>query len=553
LESEQNHHIKFNIITALGKLGHIKSVQPLAKIISNKQYEPLIRSMAVYNLKRVARLEPVHIKHILLFLIDNPAEDAEVRIAAVAILPFAQPTTTEWQKIAVRSWFEPSKQVASFIYSTFRSLVRTEVPELKSAGQMVKPLISLVKPFEYGYQYAKNINSDNFVEYLGIAISQKSSWTKTNLVPSRLSWITKVFSPSSEITLPSFTLYTQGMEKWIDQIMYYTNQISGASQKVTEELSQITRKLNIQERLSNNPESFLQVEIMNMESEYYLNEAKVVEILEELSEQLRLNSQYLNEEKQVEYIRAFKAFEVETLGPCDAGFPIYIERSMPVVFAIKATGQLVKESNQPIPTMIKAKIMPVVNIKLEANMGVISPFTHELIGSGLDMAMHMTLPLEMTLSRQGTQVTMTVKTPEEIQRQIEAIHIYIKPFTVKKNLRKIEPVSKSTNLKTILSGEPLKEVKRNIGEPLELDAQFISESDNKYVDLYSYWQKIRQHNFVSLYNTLFLTSSLRMSSTKILFNPQLSKTKELSLSFSLCKFDFIYILIKNVLIIKNIQ
>jgi hypothetical protein len=541
LESEQNHHIKFNIITALGKLGHIKSVEPLAKIISNKQLQPLIRSMAVYNLKRVARLESNHIKNVLLAIIDNPAEDAEVRIAAVAILPFSKPTTAEWQKIAVRSWFEPSKQVASFIYSTFQSLVHTEVPELKSAGQKVKSLISLVKPFEYGYQYAKNINSAKFVEYLDLAVSQKWSWTKTNLVPSRLSWITKVFSPSAEITFPSFTLYTQGMEKWIDQIMYYTNQISKASQKVTEELSQITRKLNIEERMSKSPESFLQVEFMNMESEYYLNEAKVVEILEELSEQLRLNSQYLNEEKHVQYTRAFKAFEVEALGPCDAGFPIYIERSMPVVYAIKATGQLVKESNQPIPTMMKAKIMPVVNIKLEANMGVISPFTHELIGTGLDMAMHMTLPLEMTLSRQGTQVTMTVKTPDEIQQQIEAIHIYVKPFTVKKDLLKIEPVSKSTNMKPILSGEPLKQVQRNIGEPLELDAQLIAESDNKYVDLYSYWQNIREHNFVSLYNTMLMTSSLRMSSTKILFNPQQSKTKEISLSFSLCKFDFIYI------------
>ena len=62
----------------------------------------MVRSLAVYGLKKVARIQPTVVRPLLLTIIDNVAEAAEVRIAAVAILPWALPTTAELQKIAVR-------------------------------------------------------------------------------------------------------------------------------------------------------------------------------------------------------------------------------------------------------------------------------------------------------------------------------------------------------------------------------------------------------------------------------------------------------------------
>ena len=62
----------------------------------------MVRSLAVYSLKKVARIQPTVVRPLLLTIIDNVAEAAEVRIAAVAILPWTQPTTAELQKIAVR-------------------------------------------------------------------------------------------------------------------------------------------------------------------------------------------------------------------------------------------------------------------------------------------------------------------------------------------------------------------------------------------------------------------------------------------------------------------
>ena len=89
--------------------------------------------------------------------------------------------------------------------------------------------------------------------------------------------------------------------------------------------------------------------------------------------------------------------EAEGVAPTDAGLPFYMETSIPVVLALKASAQMeIKEMNSiKIPTMLNAKIIPIINVKMETAMGVISPFTHQLIGSGVEMAIHSATPLEM--------------------------------------------------------------------------------------------------------------------------------------------------------------
>nr|ADD73551.1 vitellogenin 1 [Paracyclopina nana] len=540
LETEEKRpEVRLTLITAIGKTGSLKAAQVLmSQIVAKKEFSPMVRSLAVYSIKRVAKMEPVHIKPLLLNIIDNIAEESEVRIAAVAILPWTMPTTSELQKVAVRTWFEPSKQFAAFVHSTFKSLIHTKVPELIPTGQKVVSVISLVKPFEFGYQYSNNFNSNNLVRYLDMVISQKISLvrSKFNLAPVRTSWINMVFGSSYTLAGPSFTLYNQGMDKWIDLIMYHTKQVSPASQKVAEELQKITQALNIHDRsekVNKKPELFAQVALFDNENEFFLDEAKIAEMVEDLAQKLRQEENILNERISFNMTRFVRPIEMETVGPSDAGFPIYLERTLPMVFALRGSSQVVMEDE--VPKKVMLKVVPVVNIKMGAHMGVISPFTHELIGTGLDLATHFALPLEITLEKKLTQVTMDIKVPNQVTKEIEAIHVFVTPFTMKKDLRKIRPVSKSTELKVILSGEPLKELKRDIGRALEIDAKLIAETDARYVDLQSYVEKIRQHNLVSLMSSFYLPSTIRMSSAKLVFNPQQSKTKEISLSFSLLK------------------
>ena len=78
--------------------------------------------------------------------------------------------------------------------------------------------------------------------------------------------------------------------------------------------------------------------------------------------------------------------------------------------------ELEQVSGVKIPKTLRAKVVPAVNMKLEMHMGVISPFTQEFIGLGVDAAMHVATPLEMTLTRKLTQIALDFKVPEEITR-----------------------------------------------------------------------------------------------------------------------------------------
>lgn len=106
------------------------SQMPSTKVATNE----MRRTLATYALKRLAKMNPSEIRPILMSIILNSVESADVRTAGIAVLPFSQPTIAELQQLAIRTWIEPSEHVASFIISTLRSLAFTQAPELKTVA-----------------------------------------------------------------------------------------------------------------------------------------------------------------------------------------------------------------------------------------------------------------------------------------------------------------------------------------------------------------------------------------------------------------------------------
>merc|ERR1719193_2170984 len=511
LVTEQNQQIKLNIITSLGKLGHVKAVEILKPIITNIQYNEMVRSLAVHSLKRVAVLQPAVVRPILMSIIKNIAERPEVRIAAVAILPYAQPTVAELKMIAVRTWMEPSKQVSSFIYSTLKSLVVTEVPELKPVGVQIKSILPLVKPVVLSMQYAQNLHFAKLVNYLEMVVHQEVSWVASpeSFIPARMSVHSLISGQEYALQGPAFVAYTRGMEKWIDLIMTYTMKTQTSTQVQTQ-LKKIVEELSIVKKPIVSPEIFAQAKIYDAEVSTYLNEPMIVDALSKLADELNRDFASLAAKKSFEITKVLKPVEVEGLGPCDAGLPIFIERTLPIVVALKGLAEVELEEigGVKIPKVVKAKVVPAINMKFEMNMGVISPFTEEIIGTGLTIGGHLTTPLEMTVAREAHKVSLGIKIPAEIQ-------------------------SKTATVKPILSGAPLKKMDMQVGAPLDIHARVVGESDAKYSDLYSYLELIRQHNPISLVHTAILPSTIRRSSVSIVFNPVLSKTKEVKVVLGL--------------------
>merc|ERR1712168_452128 len=341
LAVEQNQQIKLNIVSAIGKLGHVKAIEILKPIITSVQYNEMVRSLAIYSLQRVAVLEPAHVRPILMSIIENIAERPEVRIAAVAILPYAQPTVAELKMIAVRTWMEPSQQVNSFIYSALKSLAVTEVPELKPVGLQIHSILSLVKPVALNLQYSQNLHFAKLVNYLEMVVHQEVSWVASpeSFIPARMSVHSLISGQEYALQGPAFVAYTRGMEKWIDLILKYTMKTQTSTQVQTQ-LTKITEELGIAKKPIIAPEIFAQAGIYNAEITGYLNEPMIVEALTTLADELNRDFATLTGKKTFEITKALKPVEVEGLGPSDIGLPIYIERSLPMVFALKGETEM---------------------------------------------------------------------------------------------------------------------------------------------------------------------------------------------------------------------
>ena len=417
---QEDDHYRLVSIASLGKLGHIKGLKSLVKVIEGSiSKRPMIRSVAVYSLKRIARQNPVLIKPILLSIIDNPAENTQVRIAAVSVLPWSQPSMAQLQKVAIRTWFEPSKQVASFIHSTLKSLVDTEVPELKAVGLKARSIVHMVKPSQYGIQFAQNANFADFVNYLKTSISKKVAlvYNEEHIVPTKISMSTNVYNPSFSVRGLSYSIYTQGMDYLLEKALYSAK--NNVSESVKEQLEKITEELKIQKNDEKSAEIFVQSRIAGYERLYTINKDYVMEILERASEAIRRNPQIFSQGHHFEYTRSIQVYDVQHVGPTSAGFLRYNENIMPVVYSVKGFFQGKNPTNSalPVPTKVTAKLMPIVNAKVHSHTGVICPFTEQFIGAGVDAAVHLSTPLEAEVEVNNmNEVSVAIKTPESVKK-----------------------------------------------------------------------------------------------------------------------------------------
>merc|ERR1719334_290635 len=255
----ESEHVRLSAMLALGKTGHLKGLKTLVKeiehiatVTSTPDLVTVVqarRVIAVNAMKRIAKMNPTEIRPILMSIIVNPVESAEVRIAAVSVLPFALPTTTEIQKLAIRSWMEPSKQVSAFIVSTIRSLASTQVPELKVVGLKARSVLPLIKDEQYGLQHSHNINYSSFVDYLRVLVSSQYQLvnSKESLIPNKIGLKTVYYAPSNiyKAKAIEFSAYTYGMDHILENYMHFFTGEEQATSPIKEQLTKIAEELKL--------------------------------------------------------------------------------------------------------------------------------------------------------------------------------------------------------------------------------------------------------------------------------------------------------------------
>ena len=281
-------HNKLAALAALGHLGHLKGLLPLARVIEGEISDsPLVRSAAVYALKPMTILHPELLKPVIFSIINNPADNTEVRMAALSIMPWSQPSAAELLRVAALTWAEPSKQVNSFIYSTFQGLTKTQIPELRAVGYRASTTLHLIKPDHNGIVYSHNELLSNFVTYLKVSSASDIAWEFNSKFPSMVKISNKIYNSASTFDGFSFDIYSQGMDFLLENFFFSPDE---GSQYVNDLLDKISKDLKIKEAKKTIPEMLLHTGFAGFENFHSLDREHLSKLLQESFTQLEQES-----------------------------------------------------------------------------------------------------------------------------------------------------------------------------------------------------------------------------------------------------------------------
>ena len=91
----------------------------------------------------------------------------------------------------------------------------------------------------------------------------------------------------------------------------------------------------------------------------------------------------------------------------------------------------------------------------------------------------------------------------------------------------------SSGLKLLVPKSRPFQLEVNLGEMVGISMRLKAESDDNFVDVASFVEKLRQNDVASFIDVGFLPQSIRFMSTEVVLDPVASDSKELKVSVSL--------------------
>jgi hypothetical protein len=533
-------------VNALGNLNMEESSKELLKVVEGRISSlPHPRSVAVYTLIGATLKNPSLYRPVFMSIIENVAENPEVRIAAITALTYSHPSTADLQKLAIRSWFEPSRQVSSYIYSTLKTLsqLHSSLPESELIKEKAISTLHLAKPSQEGYQSSRNMHVTYFVESLRSAVHNKVQWVSSeeSFFPKSIHAKATLKGQDSEMETLETSFYMQGAEYIIDKLqeMYddfngqATNQQSQVNQNKRESQEKM-RKLNIQDRDALKPEAYLTLKFMGLQKLYSFDDKMVADITRRVSSAIMEQGSQLEQGLEQEYFKILDLSGADYVLPTESGMPAYISRRNPTVAYNKF--QLKSEKVSGGHPKMEIKMKGVTNYMRQVVGGVISPITDKFHGAGVETSVHVAVPLVAEISyRSQGQVQVSIKNSLEstLQKERNLVELEVHPYTTAHSLSNLKPLVKGSEMKTIKSRFAVKEKSLNIGKPFGLDAKVQVKTEEAGIDLYKLWDDLKVNVPMFMGSLPNPVTSSKRTHVIISHNPQNSEIKQLDFSLNI--------------------
>jgi predicted house-cleaning noncanonical NTP pyrophosphatase (MazG superfamily) len=181
---------KLCIIKAIGNEGSKNLLAPLTSLAENRNESTLIRCQAVRALRKPAKMFSKQVHPILLNLFMNRDEDPKVRVESFTVLLRSEPEPSAIELIAQSLTSEPSRQIKSYVYSSFVSMASMEsvVMETMQTIKHVRKVLKVTNPVPIDLFDSRTVLFSHLSEELDRGFAAGARWMRSikNVLPERI-------------------------------------------------------------------------------------------------------------------------------------------------------------------------------------------------------------------------------------------------------------------------------------------------------------------------------------------------------------------------------
>ena len=440
-------------IGALGNLGMEEATQYLLEIIEGRltsHSQP--RSLAVYHLMRTASRNPTKYRPVILALIQNSVENDEVRMAAVTGLQYCEPTSKDLKKIAALTWSDSSKQVSSYISATLKTLKDLPIESTSykpQISQMAEEALKIAKPFHYGMEKSQNLEIQHYLESLKASVGLKMQYInpEESAIPRQMYIKSEMNSQVQHTNKLEASLYVQGADQVIEKLQ---DLYKAMFQQESLQQQKQPESLQYKSRSSKNPEAHVVLKMFDMQRYFTVDAELLKEVLADLTKEMHQESDSNGIKR--DYLKVLDLTNHLSVIPTSCGLPLYIKHVTPLIMSSHTS--IVTGRDQAIE--IKSK--PVFNYMQQTSIGTFCPFTKQYLGTGVESALHASMPIRADIGLKNGQLSINLRTPQdqESQKNKPVLQLKVTPYTIRTHITKHIHEQKQ-QIKTIYSkGEQYK-------------------------------------------------------------------------------------------------
>merc|ERR1719153_513877 len=541
-------------IMALGTIGHDGVLPILLPYIEGKVTRHVgHRKMAIYALAQVAHKHRETLLPIYSAIALNQGENRELRIAALSMMLPMDPHMVHLQKLAVSTWFEQDEAVAKFIFTSLKSLAQIKITDVPAASKVVRlvekaaTVLPLAKPFPgiisstFSHFYAEMLNN------LGVGYQAHTALSHTGQTHVFYHKLHRFFMHATDVPL-EFAVQVGGLRNIVLESL---RTLSSSTNVVHADLLKVIRQLEITPQAEEALETFFWGRSNDVQFAFAAPVLNAEFIVAKLKEILMTKPITWVEKAKAKICGqthfninyAFEYLPYKAIVPSEMGFPLFIETQ--ATGLIHARGNLAVTCTGSAPAL-EADIVKKMEFSHSGYVGVISPFTNQLMAAGVDTQHTISIPLRTairlelstgTVKIEGTQLTTV--TPQ--MTAVDIHHFHVKPFTTMKPSLFIDL---ATNTRFIQSQSPRKTYELALGQPLGLDLKFKAvtecEAFDKETILVNTLRNYRYNPVVALMFSETLTTlklngkpTIRFHQYSLVHNPTASTTKALEFDVKL--------------------